>query len=99
MNSLEREFEWSKTCDMVEEERDQLKKEIAALKEENERLKKQALVWRKWPEEKPTNETFVLVENHWGQHGVVHYSDSHGFLYYTSQVKYWAEIPEPKTDR
>jgi hypothetical protein len=74
----------------------ELEKEIAALREENAELRAKAIIWRRWPEEKPG-------ERGWYLGGFIHptyfdfmklfYSDGH---FNDDSLDYWAEIPRPE---
>jgi hypothetical protein len=78
--------------------------ELTALREENERLRKQSLIWHKWPEEKPGKSKWYLVEeNDYRNNEGRPFDDCLGMVWWTGSAwhlsglrpKRWAEIPRP----
>jgi uncharacterized small protein (DUF1192 family) len=87
-------------CDAVKVLRyEKLQAEIAALREENERLKKQALDWKKWPE-RPNEYTGAYIVRFPDRPGLRPHMDYTGSLFkgdWDNGVNLeWAEIPEPE---
>jgi FtsZ-binding cell division protein ZapB len=64
------------------------------LREENERLRKQSLIWHKWPAEKPVDKEFDVHGDFIWWKGIF----LNGEWVNDDEPRYFAEIPRPEGD-
>jgi hypothetical protein len=93
--------EWNEIKEVMRD----LESQLASLREENERLRAKALIWHKWPEEKPGKSKWYLVEeNDCRNNEGRPFDDCLGMVWWTGSAwhleglrpKRWVEIPRPE---
>jgi hypothetical protein len=72
---------------------------LTALREENERLRAKAIIWHKWPEEKPGNVGLYLINAEGDFVSIGDYDPKYEYWVADEgmiNVTHWAEIPRPE---